>query len=300
MKKWALTLAVLAGICASAQANDGDGGGGGVGGIGTWLWKKNGDAMGATAIITDADGQTGALQHLQQHAFTRVYGSYGNAVLEQRQALAHWNQTLASHGIESQYLMASNHWALPGGQTRLLDKVSTHFIAFQQAVTVEQRFQALHFDIEPHALSEWKQATPEVRRQLLWNLAHALTAVRQLLDRHQLQQVRIYADIPTWYDSSAKIAWADNGSAYFATLAQAIDGVSIMAYERDQADSILNATVFERSLQSEQFRVRLAVDVSDTWPTPEHMNSVISTLQAQGAAVDVHDFTDHYYWLNSQ
>lgn len=291
MKKWAFTLAALAGICASAQANKG---------IGTWLWKKNGDTMGAMAIITNAGAQSDALHYLHQQSFTQVYGSYGNAVLEQRQALAHWNQILAGQGIESHYLMASNHWALPGGQTRLVNKVSTHFIAFQQAVTAEQQFQALHFDIEPHALSEWKQATPEVRRQLLWNLAHALTAVRQLLDRHQLQQVRIYADIPTWYDSSAKIAWTDKGSAYFAALAQAIDGVSIMAYERDQADSILNATAFERSLQNEQFTVRLAVDVSDTWLTPGHMNSVISTLQAQGATVDVHDFTDHYYWLSSQ
>ncbi|QTL36377.1 hypothetical protein [Pseudoalteromonas viridis] len=265
----------------------------------TWLWKKGGDPLGATAMITTQSTQQTLIDLLQQQAISDVYGSYGQYTQTHTQAVAQWNQTLAAQGIQSHYLMAQNTWVFPSNHDKMLSKLQTRFIDYQHNAAPDAEFAALHLDIEPHALSEWKQGTAQSRQALLWQLIATFQAIRTLLDEQNMTRVKLYADIPTWYDSSDKIDWPDQGAAFFTALSEVLDGISIMAYERDNSASILNATAMERALASPTFSVRLAVDVSTTWQNPAHLNRVITELEAAQQRVDIHDASDYYYWLQA-
>ncbi|WP_054016095.1 hypothetical protein [Pseudoalteromonas sp. R3] len=265
----------------------------------TWLWKKGGDPLGAKAMVTTQSTQQTLIDLLQQQAISDVYGSYGQYTQTHTQAVAQWNQTLAAQGIQSHYLMAQNTWVFPNNHSKMLSKLQTRFIDYQHHAAPDAEFTALHLDIEPHALSEWKQGTALSRQALLWQLIDTFKAIRAQLDNQGMAQLKLYADIPTWYDSSTNIDWPDQGAAFFAVLSEVLDGISIMAYERDNSASILNATVTERALASPTFSVRLGVDVSETWQNPAHLNRVISELEAEQQHIDIHDATDYYYWLQA-
>ncbi|KAF7785616.1 hypothetical protein PRUB_a4327 [Pseudoalteromonas rubra] len=265
----------------------------------TWLWKKGGDPLGASAMITSQSTQQTLIDLLQQQHITTVYGSYGQYTQTQSQAVAQWNQALAANGVQSHYLMAQNTWVFAQNHSKMLNKLQTRLIDYQRNAAPDAEFTALHLDIEPHALTEWKQGTPQSRQALLWQLIDTFKAIRALLDDQGMAQLKLYADIPTWYDSSAKIGWADQGTAFFAALEEVLDGISIMAYERDNSASILNATADERALASPTFSVRLGVDVSNTWQDPAHLHQIIGELEAAQQRVDIHDATDYYYWLQA-
>ncbi|MCO7190107.1 MULTISPECIES: hypothetical protein [unclassified Pseudoalteromonas] len=265
----------------------------------TWLWKKGGDPLGASSMITAQSEQQTLIDLLQQQNISVVYGSYGQYTSTHPQAVAQWNQTLATQGIQSHYLMAQNTWVFPSNHSKMLSKLQTRFIDYQHHAAPDAEFTALHLDIEPHALNEWKQGTAQSRQALLWQLIDTFKAIRALLDTQEMAQIKLYADIPTWYDSSTNINWPDRGSAFFTELANVLDGISIMAYERDSSDSIMNATADERALASPAFSVRLGVDVSETWENPAHLHQVINQLEAAQQRVDIHDATDYYYWLQT-
>ncbi|TMP26742.1 hypothetical protein CWB99_17950 [Pseudoalteromonas rubra] len=265
----------------------------------TWLWKKGGDPLGASSMITAQSEQQTLIDLLQQQSIAVVYGSYGQYTSTHPQAVAQWNQTLATQGIQSHYLMAQNTWVFPNNHSKMLSKLQTRFIDYQHNAAPHAEFTALHLDIEPHALTEWKQGTPQSRQALLWQLIDTFKAIRAQLDNQGMAQLKLHADIPTWYDSSAKIDWPDQGAAFFAALSEVLDSNSIMAYERDNSTSILNATVTERALASSTFSVRLGVDVSETWENPTHLHQVIDELEAAQQRVDIHDATDYYYWLQA-
>ncbi|TMP34809.1 hypothetical protein [Pseudoalteromonas rubra] len=265
----------------------------------TWLWKKGDDPLGASSMITAQSEQQTLIDLLQQQNISVVYGSYGQYTSTHPQAVAQWNQTLATQGIRSHYLMAQNTWVFPNNHSKMLSKLQTRFIDYQHNAAPHAEFTALHLDIEPHALSEWKQGTAQSRQALLWQLIDTFKAIRALLDTQKMAKIRLYADIPTWYDSSTNINWPDRGSAFFTELANVLDGISIMAYERDSSASIMNATTDERALASPTFSVRLGVDVSETWENPAQLHQVIDQLEAAQQRVDIHDATDYYYWLQA-
>jgi hypothetical protein len=181
--------------------------------------------------------------------------------------VADWNARLAGDGVQAQMLLGENSWIFPTSRISLLTLVQTRLVNFNTGRTnPAERFTGLHLDIEPQGLAEWGAATATRRKELLYLLRDTYTAVRSQLDGFGGSEVKLYADLPVWFDSSTSIGW-DNASErdqWFSDIAVSLDGITLMAFERATLSSIVSGVDWEvRNLPIE---VRVGLNAAEIGP----------------------------------
>ena len=249
-----------------------------------WMWSLN--PYGTGTILGDPRAEDDLIDDFTLWGFDRIYTSMGSLSTLQPSVIAHWNAGLDDAGIQSQMLLGEASWVFPGsGRTSLLNTIQTRLISYNAARTdPRELIDGLHLDIEPHALSEWKNGTDTDRRDLLLLLGDTYADVRNLLDANGQSQVKIYADLPVWYDSSTSIAWVSGErDQWFTDIAQSLDGISMMAYERSTLSNINNGVQWEIDNFDGEVRIGLesnAVGVGQTWPTFQALLDMADALEA--------------------
>jgi hypothetical protein len=162
-------------------------------------------------------------------------------------------------------LLSENTWIAPRHRSNLLEvHLRRELIEFNSACeTPQQRFDAVHLDIEPHGLPRWKTMTPEARKKPLLQFRDTLREVRVYLDEPGAGKTPVFADLPVWYDQVGKpVGWvsADERDAWFADLGKSLAGISLMAYKRDTAVRIESGVSWE--LENFKGKVRVGLEVS--------------------------------------
>ena len=268
---------------------------------GIWWWTSAGKTWGVDQVLGDNNKETQALQFLKAWNFGRVYCSFSSQTRANPAVIRAWNTKLHAAGISSQLLLSENTWIFPEKLSNFLTvHIQPKLIDFNAASTnAAERYDALHLDIEPHALPQWGTNTPAGRKDLLFQYRDTLQAVRTYLDQHGAADIPVYADLPVWYDQlPTPVGWDSTAErdAWFAALGQSLAGISLMAYERDTAASIESAVSWEIQNFTNECRVALEADVgpnTNTWSTFAGLMAMIQTEERTGSPprhLDVHHF----------
>ncbi len=249
------------------------------------MWSSASHPYGATNILGDHAKEAGLIRDFQTWEYDTIYTSFGSWPQSDPERIAHWNAGLDDAGIQSQMLLGEPTWVFPGSRPGLLNIIQTRLIDYNAARTdPRELIDAVHLDIEPHALTQWKNGTATDKRDLLLDLRDTYDDVRNLLDTNGQTQVEVYADLPVWYDSSSSIGWAPGErDQWFVDLAGSLDGFSMMAYERDNFSSIANGVGWEIANFNGEVRIGLeaaAVGPGETWADFDELMAMADQLEA--------------------
>ena len=270
-----LAAAVMAGSCATVHAQ--------TGGRSAWMWTSSSDPYGAANILGDHAKEGGLIVDFLDQGFDRIYTSLGSWPVSDPDRVAHWNASLDDAGIQSQMLLGEASWIFPASRPGLLNIIQTRLIDYNDSRTdPRELIDAVHLDIEPHALSQWSSSTNAERRDFLLLMGETYDEVRALLDSSGQTQVEIYADLPVWFDSSSSIGW-DPGERdqWFVDLGESLDGFSMMAYERDSLSHIASGVGWEIANFNGEVRVGLeaqAVGPGETWADFDELMDMADAL----------------------
>lgn len=270
-----------------------------------WFWQETGSPYGAAAIVGNNVLENQAISFLNARSVKRVYGSYGTQPVTHPGVSAGWNAKLQTAGIQSQFLMSENTWIFPTNHASLLTKISQRVLDFNNAPgrTAPERFDALHLDIEPHALSEWSSLTPTGRRDFLLLLRDTYAAVRQHLTIAGAPGFPVYADLPVWFDrlptEGGSVGWssAAERNLWYANIATNLTGISLMAFDQTSFSAISNSVSWElANIAGAVVRVGLEADIGtgQTWATLADFDAMLETVEAAfgaGHAVDIQSYT---------
>lgn len=185
-----------------------------------WVWGA------AEKIVTDAQAQDDFFAFAQApHGdaslrLNRVYFysdslSFGSGA----PALRAFLKRAHGAGIAVEYLTGSSKWALTGqggSATSRVDKM----ITFNAGSEASERFDGMHFDIEPYLLAEWKTD----RATLAQNYMDILHISRAKIVASG-QKLLLNVDIPTWYSAKVPEIW-EPLTAYNTP----VSGATIMNY----------------------------------------------------------------------
>ncbi|TWT97540.1 hypothetical protein Pla108_16920 [Botrimarina colliarenosi] len=232
-----------------------------------WMWSQPANNYGSANIIGDPQREEDVLARIDAWGFDRAYVSYGTLPLSNAEAVANWNKSLANDGVTTQLLLGENTWIYPQNRTALLAIVQSRLVNFN--LTREdprERIHGVHLDIEPHGLSAWSAGTPADRKEMLYLLSDTYAVVRQHLDSQNASDIPIFADLPVWYDSSTSIGWDDAAErdSWFAGIAESLEGISMMAFERKTLSSIVSGVDWE--IQNLPIEVRVGLNAAEIGP----------------------------------
>ena len=265
---------------------------------GIWAWQDSGDPYGTLAVVGDGTAEDDMVADLVSWGVARVYGSYGNRPISEPEVIADWNVKLHAAGIESHVLLgepddiSSREWAA------LEEKIQERLLEYNDSRTDPlERFDGLHLDIEPQALSEWSGLDEAGKYAYLGLLADTYEFVEDVMD-FAGSALPVRADLAVWFDKlppplggTGSVGWPATGDRddWFGTLA--VDGVSMMAYERDDLLDIEGDVADEGLLFPGELRVGLNEEVGTTWLDIDEMFDMAELLEADGYAVDLHSYS---------
>lgn len=261
-----------------------------------WMWTSSSDPYGAGNILGDAAKEAEMIRNFEFWGFDRIYTSLGSLPSTNPSAIARWNAGLDDAGIQSQMLLGEPTWIFPGVRPSLLNIVQTRLIDYNDSrADPREWIDGLHLDIEPHQLSAWGSGTDADRRDLLLDLRDTYADVRALLDSAGHTQVKIYADLPVWFDSSSQIGWVPGErDAWFEDIALSLEGISLMAFERSTFSNINNGVQWEINNFNGEVRVGLeatAVGPGKTWPDFDTLMAMAGQIETfYGASIGGVDF----------
>lgn len=168
-----------------------------------WVWGS------ATKIVTDAQEQNDFFAFAQaphgdaSMRLNRVY-FFGDSLNLNSGAptVRAFLKRAHSAGIAVEYLTGDSDWALDGQGSNATARVDK-MIAFNAGTTnAAERFDGIHFDIEPYLLSSWKAN----RARISQNYVNILRDSRAKIDASG-QKLSLNVDIPTWYSASVPEIW---------------------------------------------------------------------------------------------
>ena len=269
-----------------------------------WMWYDSGHPYGSANVIGNTAAEQNLINDFQFWGFDRIYASMSSWAVTDPDRIAHWNKALDQAGIQSQMLLGEPTWVYPTVRPGLLNIIQTRLIDYNASRTDPAEWiDAVHLDIEPHGLSDWTSGTSTDRRDLLLMLRDTYADVRDLLDANGQSQVKIYADLPVWYDSSSQIAWATGErDQWFDDIAGDLDGISMMAYERSTLSHINSGVQWEINNFNGEVRIGLesnAVGSGKTWATFDDLLNMADALEAyHGGAIGGIDFHPLTAWAD--
>ena len=251
----------------------------------SWIWKKSSHPYGSVNILGNAAKEAQAIASMGAWGFDRIYTSTNTISISDRANAANWNASLDAAGIDVQYLMGENGAAVEPVRSAFLTKVQDRLIDFNNSrVDPAERFDALHLDIEPHTTVAWDTGTPADRRDILLGLETTYSAIRALLDGDGQAAVKMYADIPVWYDTSSSIGWTDTAERdqWYTDIAVPLDGLTMMAYERDTLSHIVSGITYEANNFAGEVRVGInakEVGPGDTFEDFDEYTAMVAALE---------------------
>jgi len=272
-----------------------------------WFWQEDGHPYGASNIVGNAVLENQTVSFLTSRWVRRVYGSYGQQPVTSPTISANWNAKLDAAGIQSQLLMSDNTWIFPTNHSSLLTKITQRVLNFNNAPgrTVPQKFDGLHLDIEPHALTNWSALTAADKRQWLFLLRDTYAVVRQHLASNGVPTFPVYADLPVWFDKlpadAGQIGWtnAADRNQWFSDIATNLTGITFMAFDQTALSAISNGVAWERAnIAGTDVRVGLESDIgaTNTWATLADFNAMMETVEAAFGFADAVDIQDYTSW----
>lgn len=219
--------------------------------VSVWHWNSQSESFGINKVILDSSKASYVIASYIRNKITRVYGGYFNMPGDDatKKYVKEWNYRLSSKNIKSIYLIGSPKWIYKNYRKDMIALIYKNYVMFNKTSKPQERLFALHLDIEPHALAEWKTASKERKRELLEMLKDAYTDARKTLISNNMGKDEIMADIPFWYDSLNAIGWksANDRQSWFNEVAATINGLSIMNYESSTIKQLLNRTEWIRN-----------------------------------------------------
>ena len=266
---------------------------------GVWFWGDAGSPWGSIAIVGDSAKEDSTVTFLNNKGVKRVYGSYQNRPVSVPGTIANWNVKLHTADIESQCLFSDNGMIFPSTRWALLDKIEERVMYFNFWPTprpTAERFDAIHLDLEPQALSAWDTATASEKRDMLMDLRDTYEAIRLLVVAWGYPGFPIYADLATWFDKNpGQIGWLDDADRdqWYADIMTHLTGVTYMAFEQPSIVAVQNSMSWEHAnIANEQIRIGHMADVGTTWATVAHFSMMMYSMEwVYGSrAVDIQSY----------
>ena len=194
-----------------------------------WVWEEE-----TFRLLDDPSWRDEVLARLGNDGFNTLY-LYADAwnerasITDERALYEELIRTARKKGFRVEALLGSAHlgtnrYVLPDKRDAARAMIE-RVISYNQLVPEYARFDAIHLDIEPYTLPEWKTD----RTAVIEHFVDAAREWRQLAHRDGTR-TEIGAAIPFWFDGVKR----KNESLLIALL-EAFDYVALMAY-RDKAE----------------------------------------------------------------
>ena len=286
--RFALSLGLVLSACAAETAPKPRG---------LWFWSKPASVYGTMQVVGDPARETEALATFARWNIRRVYGSYGALPVEATAKVAAWNRRLHAAGVSSESLFSEGSALTREGRAVFLRQIDERVLAFNAARTdPAERFDGIALDIEPHALPRWKSETAAGRRALLEDYVAVCGALRAQLDTHGGRDLAISAALAYWLDRlppDGRVAWrsAADRDDWFARLGRPLAVISLMAYERNAAPAILEATAWERENFPGRVVTALRARLGVEWQSLDDLRRVLPAVEAASpVGVDLENY----------
>jgi hypothetical protein len=184
-----------------------------------WVWDHG-------AAARSAVDRRDLFAFAAEHSVDTLYYESSRLIRNDPSDLGAFLRAAARKHLSVEMLFSSNTWIYPGGQDRAVEVVKA---AVKLAASVRYgRPTALHFDIEPYLLQEWKHGQVDRIEADYLQLLKKLEAVRGPFP--------IHVDIPFWFYRVRGAPGTDGPSQPLDRQVLAIvDGCTLMDY-RDVAE----------------------------------------------------------------
>jgi hypothetical protein len=249
-----------------------------------WMWFSPEHPFGSANVIGNKTKERELIANYKYWGFDRIYASADHLTNSAPNLPASWNASLDDAGISSQMLLGLIDYT----PSQMANLVRTRLVNFNNGRTdSRERFDAVHLDLEPHGRSGWLSATPAARKTILYQLRDTYAAVRAELDNNGNEYVKMYADLPVWFDNlDGSLGWANatERNQWFDDISDSLDGFSMMAYERNSRFSIIDGVGWE--VANFDGEVRIGLNVAETGPGQTFAD--FAALMRMAAALEEH------------
>lgn len=215
---------------------------------GTWIWdatliQSNQDQLFAFARET---GLTSIYLQVNKEVPTADYQAFVGRAKEQQ--------------IQVEALAGRPEWAFTSQQSQIHDLI-TWVKSYNASVGAKERFDGLHFDIEPYLLAEWKTNQKLVIENWMDNMRWI---EREIKD----SGLKLTMDVPFWLHL---VKVPDSDYSLSAWLLEKVDAVVIMDYRNTALGNdgiVANAKTIIREASTLQKKVIVAVETSPSSEGP--------------------------------
>ncbi|QJD84628.1 copper amine oxidase N-terminal domain-containing protein [Cohnella herbarum] len=174
---------------------------------GTWIWDSR---------IIEKD-QDQILGFASDHDVTAIYLQMNRDVA--LSAYADFIRSAKEKQIRVEALAGRPDWALKSNQDQIKSFISWT-MRYNASVGSEERFDGLHFDIEPYLLAEWETKNKTILEQWIHNL-------RFIDQETRGSGLKIALDVPYWLNN---VKVPDTEYSFSAWLLEKFDCLAIMDY----------------------------------------------------------------------
>ncbi len=227
---------------------------------GVWWWRGQ-----------DADDPAAAARRFDFLAARGVNEIYFCVDLKGHgEAVRRFVKAAGKAGIRVALLSGDVSWIHPGN--RGFAETLEAYLDYQRSAAPDERFYALHFDVEPH-----QDAKLDEPRK--WQL-YADFVLRAAADIHAAGE-KVEWDIPFWLDDIKVACGYNDKTPLLEVVMDNSDGVTLMSY-RDTAESILEISKTELDMAAKR-KLRIVLG-AETGKTDEA--EYVSFFEEGAAAVD--------------
>lgn len=206
---------------------------------GMWVWLKEDE-------INSSDGREAIVDVAVKDSIDVVYLHTGSDFLDNQSNYKKFITLASENDIEVYALGGSKHWAEEEHHDDALSRVN-NIIEYNKSVTQDEKFDGIHFDIEPYLLDQWDTSEKDT---LINEYLNGLEKIQNRLDQES-QPLPFIEAIPFWFDKEEhKIIY--NGEEKFLhnhVLNIVNEGVAIMAYRHNATKPGSNDSIIGLSKQ---------------------------------------------------
>jgi hypothetical protein len=278
---------------------------------GLWFWESNplgtgGGIYQTLSVVGDPIKEDEAIDFMTARQVKRLFGQYPGRPHTEPATIAAWNTKLHDHCIESESLFYGKLLHSSALKTEMLNNIQMSFIDYMDTypTDIPSQFDALRLQLAPQHMSEWDSGDAAFRRTQLDNVLDILTDSRALLDSGGYTDMPLFADIAHDWDilpaDGGEVGWADAADRddWTATLHTIVDGVTITAFEEDDATDIQNVTAYERAGQlptKARIGMRSNVGPGELWPSLaayEAEREIVEDATGAAQSVDIDSYAN--------
>lgn len=228
---------------------------------GVWWWRGNNAA-------TDPAEAARRLDFLSAHGVDEIY--FCVDLRKVQQGTRDFIRKAHARGMRVALLAGDVSWIHPG--SRGFDVTLDAYLAYQRSAKPDEKFYAMHLDVEPHQDAK----LPDARK---WQL-YADFVLRAAADIRAAGE-KVEWDIPFWLDGIRVTYGYLENAPLLEVVMSAADGVALMSY-RDTAEATLDVSKAEIALAKKRnVRVILGAETGETGE-----GSVVTYFEEGAAKMD--------------